>query len=98
MEQRCQRPRHRLTWRQRSVVSVSTLIHTQVYFAAAIYSVVSFLACVAPRLTFQLYGIIPIPAWLAVAGIFTYDTYSAIKDKVSLIQLPLFVLEQFKYF
>lgn len=60
-------------------------IHAQAHFVAAIYSVVSFLACVAPRMTFQLYGIIPIPAWLAVAGIFTYDTYSAINDKVSLI-------------
>lgn len=49
--------------------------------SAAIYSVVSFLACVAPRMTFQLYGIIPIPAWLAVTGIFAYDTYSAINDK-----------------
>jgi hypothetical protein len=51
-------------------------------FPAAIYAVVSFLACVAPKLTFQLYGIIPIPAWLAVIGIFTYDTYSAVSDKV----------------
>jgi membrane associated rhomboid family serine protease len=33
-------------------------------------------------MTFQLYGIIPIPAWLAVTGIFAYDTYSAINDKV----------------
>ncbi|KAF9468965.1 hypothetical protein BDZ94DRAFT_1245056 [Collybia nuda] len=49
--------------------------------SAAIYSVVSFLACVAPKMTFQLYGIIPVPAWLVVAGIFTYDTYSAINDK-----------------
>lgn len=52
---------------------------------AAIYSVVSFLACVAPRMTFQLYGIIPIPAWLAVTGIFAYDTYSAINDKVNIV-------------
>ncbi|KAF8742398.1 hypothetical protein AX14_004620 [Amanita brunnescens Koide BX004] len=44
--------------------------------SASIYSVVSFLACVAPKMTFQLYGIIPIPAWLAVSGIFAYDTYS----------------------
>ena len=36
-------------------------------------------------MTFQLYGIIPIPAWLAVTGIFAYDTYSAINDKVYLI-------------
>ncbi|KAG5646406.1 hypothetical protein DXG03_003456 [Asterophora parasitica] len=49
--------------------------------SGAIYSVVSFLACVAPTLTFRLYGIIPIPAWLAVTGIFAYDTYSAINDK-----------------
>ena len=55
--------------------------------AAAIYGVVSYLACVAPKMTFQLYGIIPIPAWLAVAGIFSYDTYSAIKDKVQCLFL-----------
>lgn len=56
---------------------------------AAIYSIVSFLACVAPRMTFQLYGIIPIPAWLAVTGIFAYDTYSAINDKVRIISFRL---------
>jgi len=39
------------------------------------------LACVAPTLTFRLYGIIPVPAWLVVAGIFSYDTYSTINDK-----------------
>ncbi|KAG5654455.1 hypothetical protein H0H81_001954 [Sphagnurus paluster] len=49
--------------------------------SGAIYSVVSLLACVAPTMTFQLYGIIPIPAWLAVTGIFAYDTYSAINDR-----------------
>ena len=49
----------------------------------AIYSVVALLACVAPRMTFQLYGIIPIPAWLAVTGLFAYDMYSTLADKVS---------------
>ncbi|GLB33595.1 putative rhomboid [Lyophyllum shimeji] len=49
--------------------------------SGAIYSVVSFLACVAPTMTFQLYGIIPVPAWLLVTGVFAYDTYSAINDK-----------------
>jgi len=49
--------------------------------SGAIYSVVSFLACVAPTMTFQLYGIIPVPAWLLVTGVFAYDTYSAIYDK-----------------
>lgn len=46
--------------------------------SAAIYSVISYLACVAPKMTFQLYGIIPIPAWLAVTGIFAYDAYSTV--------------------
>ncbi|KAK2466498.1 hypothetical protein APHAL10511_002140 [Amanita phalloides] len=46
--------------------------------SASIYSTISFLACVAPRMTFQLYGIIPIPAWLVVSGIFAYDTYSTL--------------------
>jgi len=48
--------------------------------SGAIYSVVSFLACVAPKMTFLLYGIIPIPAWLAVGGIFAFDTYSTVHD------------------
>ncbi|PPQ68848.1 LOW QUALITY PROTEIN: hypothetical protein CVT26_001682 [Gymnopilus dilepis] len=50
--------------------------------SGAIYSVVSLLACLAPKMTFQLYGIIPIPAWLAVTGLFTYDLYSTISAKV----------------
>ncbi|KAK7470867.1 hypothetical protein VKT23_002283 [Stygiomarasmius scandens] len=49
--------------------------------SAAIYSLVSFLACVAPRMTFMIYGIIPVPAWLAVTGLFFIDTYSAVHDK-----------------
>ncbi|KAJ3510053.1 hypothetical protein NMY22_g16092 [Coprinellus aureogranulatus] len=48
--------------------------------SGAIYGVVTFLACVAPTLTFQLYGIIPIPAWLAVVGLFSYDAYSTYTD------------------
>ncbi|KAF8901747.1 hypothetical protein CPB84DRAFT_1777327 [Gymnopilus junonius] len=49
--------------------------------SGAIYSVVSLLACAAPKLTFQLYGIIPVPAWLAVAGLFSYDLYSTLSAK-----------------
>ena len=48
----------------------------------AIYSVVSLLACVAPTTTFQLYGIIPVPAWLVVTGLFSYDLYSTLSNKV----------------
>jgi hypothetical protein len=49
---------------------------------AAIYSTLSFLACHAPRMTLLLYGIIPVPIWLAVSGIFAYDTYRTAADKV----------------
>ncbi|KDR74534.1 hypothetical protein GALMADRAFT_250548 [Galerina marginata CBS 339.88] len=49
--------------------------------SGAIYSVVSLLACIAPTLTFQLYGIIPVPAWLAVSGFFAYDLYSTMSNK-----------------
>ena len=48
----------------------------------AIYSIVSLLACVAPTMTFQLYGIIPVPAWLLVTGVFSYDLYSTLSNKV----------------
>lgn len=53
--------------------------------SASIYSTISFLACVAPRMTFQLYGIVPIPAWLVVSGIFAYDTYSTVTKNRSQI-------------
>lgn len=33
-------------------------------------------------MTFQLYGFIPVPAWLAVAGLFSYDLYSTAYNKV----------------
>ncbi|KAI0370250.1 hypothetical protein BV20DRAFT_944427 [Pilatotrama ljubarskyi] len=49
--------------------------------SGAIYSVISFFACVAPTATFALFGIIPLPAWAFVTGIFLYDGYSAINDK-----------------
>ncbi|KAF9057275.1 hypothetical protein BJ165DRAFT_1330281, partial [Panaeolus papilionaceus] len=50
--------------------------------SGAIYSTMSFLACVAPTLTFQLYGIIPVPAWLVVTGLFGYDVYSTLSNKM----------------
>lgn len=45
--------------------------------SAAVYGVVSYLACYAPTMTFQLYGIVPIPAWICVSGLFAYDLYSS---------------------
>lgn len=52
-------------------------------FPGAVYSVIAAIACFAPRLTFQLYGIVPVPAWLVVSGIFTWDAYNSLKDSVS---------------
>ncbi|KAF9480796.1 hypothetical protein BDN70DRAFT_877116, partial [Pholiota conissans] len=46
--------------------------------SGAIYSIVTFLACVAPTMKFALYGIIPVPAWLVVSGLFSYDVYSTL--------------------
>ena len=52
------------------------------YYTGAIYSVVSLFACVAPTTTFGLYGIIPVPAWLLVTGLFSYDLYSTLSNTV----------------
>ncbi|KZT33732.1 rhomboid-domain-containing protein [Sistotremastrum suecicum HHB10207 ss-3] len=51
--------------------------------SGAIYSVMSFFAFVAPNATFLLFGIVPVPAWAMVAGVFAYDTYGAYTEKKS---------------
>lgn len=50
----------------------------------AIYSVLAFFACVMPKASIYIFGIVPMPAWAFVTGIFLWDTSSAILDKVSL--------------
>ncbi|KAJ7086679.1 hypothetical protein C8R44DRAFT_820785 [Mycena epipterygia] len=49
--------------------------------SAAIYSVLSFLAFQSPGATLLLYAIVPVPIWLAVSGLFTYDIYRTAADK-----------------
>ncbi|KAF8520120.1 hypothetical protein JB92DRAFT_2668760, partial [Gautieria morchelliformis] len=49
--------------------------------SGAIYSVISFMACVAPRAKFLVFGIIPVPAWGCVAGLFAYDFFNAVTEK-----------------
>lgn len=49
----------------------------------AIYSVISFMACVAPRAKFLVFGIIPVPAWGCVTGLFAYDFFNAVTEQVS---------------
>ncbi|KAL1744398.1 hypothetical protein HDZ31DRAFT_38746, partial [Schizophyllum fasciatum] len=48
--------------------------------SGAIDAVLGFLACAAPRMTFMIYGIVPVPAWLAVGGFFAYDLYGTVAD------------------
>ncbi|KAJ7117404.1 hypothetical protein C8R43DRAFT_1037553 [Mycena crocata] len=49
--------------------------------SAALYSVLSFFACLAPTSSLLLYGIIPVPMYVAVPGLFTYDLYRTVNDK-----------------
>ncbi|KAG7448983.1 rhomboid-domain-containing protein [Guyanagaster necrorhizus] len=49
--------------------------------SGAVYSLISLLACVNPRMIFSLYGIIPIPAWALVPGIFLWEAYSSVTYK-----------------
>ncbi|KAA1466155.1 rhomboid-domain-containing protein [Dentipellis sp. KUC8613] len=48
--------------------------------SGAIYAVISYFACMAPRATFLLFGIVPMPAWAFVGGVFLFDSYSAMSD------------------
>ena len=46
--------------------------------SGALYGVLSFFACLVPRATFLIFGIIPCPAWLCISGVFVWDGYSAL--------------------
>ncbi|KAI0771890.1 hypothetical protein BD413DRAFT_475177 [Trametes elegans] len=49
--------------------------------SGAILSLLSFYTCCMPTATFALYGIIELPAWALVAGMFAYDGYTALSQK-----------------
>ncbi|KAI0723347.1 hypothetical protein C8Q76DRAFT_722547 [Earliella scabrosa] len=49
--------------------------------SGAIYSIISFFACVAPTATFYVFGIVPLPAWAVVTGVFLWDGYSAVNQQ-----------------
>ncbi|KAF9076426.1 hypothetical protein BDP27DRAFT_1379969 [Rhodocollybia butyracea] len=49
--------------------------------SGAVFATCSFLACVAPWMTFSIYGIIPVPAFIFTSGVFAFDLYSAMTDK-----------------
>ncbi|KZT26933.1 rhomboid-domain-containing protein [Neolentinus lepideus HHB14362 ss-1] len=46
--------------------------------SGAIYSVISFFACVAPRAELLIFGIVPCQAWIVVGGLFLYDGWLSI--------------------
>ncbi|GJE84614.1 rhomboid-domain-containing protein [Phanerochaete sordida] len=48
--------------------------------SGAVYAVISFFACVAPKAQFALFGILPIPAWAFVTGVFLMDGYESLSD------------------
>ena len=50
----------------------------------ALFSVITFFACIAPTTKFYLFAVLPVPAWLLVSGVFLVDGFSAVYDKVSL--------------
>lgn len=50
---------------------------TSVGASGALCSIMSFTACLAPTSTVLLYGLIPLPLWGCVAGIFLYDLYGS---------------------
>lgn len=66
------------------MVAQSTHTDAHDVYTGAIYSIVTFYACAAPRTTFLLFAIVPVPAWLCVSGLFLWDTYSSIYTVVSL--------------
>lgn len=39
----------------------------------------SYIACTAPKLVFQLYGIVPVPAWALIPGLFLWDLYQTVQ-------------------
>ncbi|KAF9046048.1 rhomboid-domain-containing protein [Hymenopellis radicata] len=50
--------------------------------SGAVYSVVTLLACMAPRMTFVIW-FIPVPAYLAAPGLFAWDMYWQLKNQQS---------------
>jgi len=51
--------------------------------SGAIYAVLSFFACVAPKTVFYVYGIVPVPAWAIIPGVLLWDTWGSLSNKKS---------------
>ncbi|KAJ7781458.1 hypothetical protein B0H16DRAFT_1498451, partial [Mycena metata] len=60
-----------------AIASLGSIAYNKVFRNRDPYS----LGASAPKMTLLLYGIIPVPIWLAVSGIFSYDLYRTAADK-----------------
>ncbi|KAJ8086256.1 hypothetical protein PM082_005079 [Marasmius tenuissimus] len=49
--------------------------------SGAINGIMAVLACAAPTSKFLIWGIVPVPAWLVVSGLFGYDMYKTVNNK-----------------
>ena len=45
--------------------------------SGALCAIMSFTACLSPKSTVLLYGLVPLPLWGCVVGIFLYDLYGS---------------------
>lgn len=52
--------------------------------SGAIYASLAYYATIFPKQQFLLMFVLPVPAWLAVGGIFAYDLYSSIRSPYAL--------------
>ena len=48
--------------------------------SGANYAILTTFACLRPRMDLMLFFVIPMPAWLAMTGIFAWDFYQAASD------------------
>ncbi|KII95773.1 hypothetical protein PLICRDRAFT_34716 [Plicaturopsis crispa FD-325 SS-3] len=51
--------------------------------SGAIYAVMALLACVSPTSKFLFFGVIPVPAWACVSGLFAYDSFRTLRGEES---------------
>lgn len=49
--------------------------------SGAVYGILSTFACLNPNATFLLFFVVPVPAWMCVAGLLAWDTYSALNPR-----------------
>ncbi|PWN29587.1 rhomboid-domain-containing protein [Jaminaea rosea] len=48
--------------------------------SGAVYSILTTFACLRPRMDLYLFFVMPVPAWLAMTGIFAWDFYQAVYE------------------